>query len=205
MHSTRPADSLESCVQKGTLAWFALQVRTRHETAIASFLQAKGYEQFLPLYNVKKRWSDRVKVIESPLFPGYLFCRLDPQYRLPVLKTPGVIQIVGYNRIPVPIEDTEIQGIQTLVASCLSTQPWPFLATGDAVQIESGSLRGLKGIVVKLKENSRLVVSITLLRRSVAVEIDSALVQPDFSAPASREETKKEYRQGVGDNLWVPA
>jgi len=205
MHSTRPADSLESCVQKGTLAWFALQVRTRHETAIASFLQAKGYEQFLPLYNVKKRWSDRVKVIESPLFPGYLFCRLDPQYRLPVLKTPGVIQIVGYNRIPVPIEDTEIQGIQTLVASGLPTQPWPFLAAGDPVQIESGSLRGLKGIVVKLKENSRLVVSITLLRRSVAVEIDSALVQPNLGAPVSCEEPKKEYRQGVGDNFWVPA
>ena len=205
MHSTRPADSLESCVQKGTLAWFALQVRTRHETAIASFLQAKGYEQFLPLYNVKKRWSDRVKVIESPLFPGYLFCRLDPQYRLPVLKTPGVIQIVGYNRIPVPIEDTEIQGIQTLVASGLPTQPWPFLAAGDPVQIESGSLRGLKGIVVKLKENSRLVVSITLLRRSVAVEIDSALVQPNLGAPVSCKEPKKEYSQGVGDNLWVPA
>ena len=205
MHSTRPADSLESCVQKGTLAWFALQVRTRHETAIASFLQAKGYEQFLPLYNVKKRWSDRVKVIESPLFPGYLFCRLDPQYRLPVLKTPGVIQIVGYNRIPAPIEEAEIQGIQTLVASGLPTQPWPFLAAGDPVQIESGSLRGLKGIVVKLKENSRLVVSVTLLRRSVAVEIDSALVQPNYGAPASCEQPKKEYRQGVGDNLWVPA
>ena len=112
---------------------------------------------------------------------------------------------MGYNRVPAPIEETEIQGIQTLVASGLPTQPWPFLAAGDPVQIESGSLRGLKGIVVKLKENSRLVVSITLLRRSVAVEIDSALVQPDCGAPASREEPKKEYRQGVGDNLWVPA
>jgi transcription antitermination factor NusG len=204
MYPTRPADSLESCAQKGALAWFALQVRTRHETAIAGFLQSKGYEQFLPLYSVKKRWSDRVRVIEAPLFPGYLFCRLDPQYRLPVLKTPGVIQIVGYNRVPAPIEETEIQGIQTLVASGLPTQPWPFLAAGDPVQIESGSLRGLKGIVVKLKENSRLVVSITLLRRSVAVEIDSELVQPDCGAPAY-EEPKKEYRQGVGDNLWVPA
>jgi transcription antitermination factor NusG len=205
MHPTRPADSLEAGAQKGALAWFALQVRTRHETAIAGFLQAKGYEQFLPLYSVKKRWSDRVKVMETPLFPGYLFCRLDPQYRLPVLKTPGVIQIVGYNRIPAPIEEAEIQGIQTLVASGLPTQPWPFLAAGDPVQIESGSLRGLKGIVVKLKENSRLVVSVTLLRRSVAVEIDSALVQPNYGAPASCEQPKKEYRQGVGDNLWVPA
>jgi transcription antitermination factor NusG len=205
MYPIRPADSLESCAQKGALAWFALQVRTRHETAIAGFLQAKGYEQFLPLYSVKKRWSDRVRVIEAPLFPGYLFCRLDPQYRLPVLKTPGVIQIVGYNRVPAPIEETEIHGIQTLVASGLPTQPWPFLAAGDPVQIESGSLRGLKGIVVKLKENSRLVVSITLLRRSVAVEIDSALVQPNCGAPTSCGEPKKEYRQGVGDNLWVPA
>ncbi len=205
MYHIRPADSVESRPRKSELPWFALQVRTRHETGIASFLEAKGYEQFVPLYKLRKRWSDRIKVTEAPLFPGYLFCRFDPQYRLPVLKTPGVIQIVGYNRIPAPIDEIEINAIQTLIASGLPTQPWPFLAVGDHVRIESGSLRGLDGIVVKLKENHRLVVSVTLLRRSVAVEIDSALVEPNCTSSTPCGETQSEFRQVVGGNLLMPA
>lgn len=153
MDRIHPAESSKSRPQNNELPWFALQVRTRHETAIAGFLEAKGYEQFVPLYKCRKRWSDRVKVTEAPLFPGYLFCRFDPQYRLPVLKTPGVIQVVGYNRIPAPIDDNELHAIQTLIASGLPAQPWPFLAVGDHIRIESGSLRGLDGIVVKLKDN----------------------------------------------------
>ena len=206
MHLTCPEESVESCAQKSGLPWFALQVRTRHEKAIAGFLQAKGYEQFVPHYELRKRWSDRVKVTEAPLFPGYLFCRFDPQYRLPILKTPGVIQIVGCNRIPVAIDEQEIQAIQTLIASGLPAQPWPFLAVGDRIRIESGSLRGLDGIVVKLKENRRLVVSVTLLRRSVAVEIDSALVESDDTSRTTlSEETQTEFRKGVGGGLLIPA
>jgi transcription antitermination factor NusG len=206
MHLTCPEESVESCAQKSGLPWFALQVRTRHEKAIAGFLQAKGYEQFVPHYELRKRWSDRVKVTEAPLFPGYLFCRFDPQYRLPILKTPGVIQIVGCNRIPVAIDEQEIQAIQTLIASGLPAQPWPFLAVGDRIRIESGSLRGLDGIVVKLKENRRLVVSVTLLRRSVAVEIDSALVESDDTSRTTlSEETQTEFRKSVGGGLLIPA
>jgi transcription antitermination factor NusG len=84
-------------------SWFALHVRTRYETRVASFLEGKGYQLFLPVHTCRKRWSDRIKNVETPLFPGYLFCRLDPQDRLPILKTPGVIQIAGYNRVPVPV------------------------------------------------------------------------------------------------------
>jgi transcription antitermination factor NusG len=205
MDHTRTAESVESWLQKTEHPWFALQVRTRHETAIAGFLEAKGYEQFVPLYKFRKRWSDRVKVMESPLFPGYLFCRFDPQNRLPILKTPGVIQVVGYNRIPTPIDETEIHAIQTLIASGLQTQPWPFLAVGERVRIESGALRGLDGIVVKMKENHRLVVSITLLRRSVAVEIDSALVEPFCESTVLCGETQSKVRQDIVSNLLVPA
>ena len=190
--------------RKCELPWFALQVRARHEMGVASFLEAKGYEQFVPLYKNRRRWSDRIKVVEAPLFPGYLFCRFDPLYRLPILKTPGVMQIVGYNRIPTPIDETEIQAIQTLVGSGLPTHPWPFLTVGERVRIESGSLCGLEGIVVKLKQNHRLVVSVTLLRRSVAVEIDSALVEPFSAAPIQREKFQAEYpRVGVG-SLQIP-
>jgi transcription antitermination factor NusG len=157
-------------------SWFALQVRTRHEAGVAGFLEGKGYEFFLPLVASKKRWSDRMKKVENPLFPGYLFCRFDPQQRLPILKTPGVIQIVGYNRNPAAIEESEIAGIQALVASGLPSQPWPFLTVGERVRIESGALRGYEGLLIDFKGNQRLVLSISLLHRSVAVEIDSAAV-----------------------------
>jgi transcription antitermination factor NusG len=158
-------------------SWFALQVRTRHESGVASFLDMKGYEIFLPVYTSRKRWSDRVKKVESPLFPGYLFCQFDPQDRLPILTTPGVIQVVGYNRVPIPVEESEIQAIQALAASGLPNQPWPFLSVGDRVRIEAGPLRGCEGLLVEFKGNHRLVLSITLLHRSVAVEIDSASVK----------------------------
>jgi transcription antitermination factor NusG len=160
----------------GDFPWFALQVRTRQEVSIAQQLKGQGYERFLPLYKLRKRWSDRIKEVETPLFPGYLFCRFNPQDRLPILRTPGVIQIVGFNNGPAAVDEAEIQSIQTLVSAGVPHQPWPFLAAGDRVRIESGPLLGLEGILIDVKRSHRLVLSVTLLQRSVAVEIDSALV-----------------------------
>jgi transcription antitermination factor NusG len=174
--------------------WFALQVRTKHEGCVADYLDGKGYEWFLPLYKCRKRWSDRIKEVETPLFPGYLFCRFDSQERLPILKTPGVIQIVGYNRSPVPIDETEINAIQTLVASGMPNRPWPFLHAGDSVQIQCGPLRGLQGVLVSFKGNYRLVLSLTLLQRSVAVEIDSAFVAAARPAVRPQESTQLQLR-----------
>lgn len=169
------------------LPWFAVQVRARHEIGIASYLGQKGYEQFLPLYKCRKRWSDRIKEVQAPLFPGYLFCRFDPQNRLPILKTPGVVQIVGNGRYPIPVCDSEVSALQTLVASGLPNQPWPFLHAGDKVQIQAGPLRGLEGVLVAFKGACHLVLSVSLLQRSVAVEIDSAFVSP-LRAPSPRPE-----------------
>ncbi len=166
--------------------WFALQVRTQYERGVAEFLRGSGYEWFLPLYKCRKRWSDRIKEVEIPLFPGYLFCRFDPVNRLPILKTPGVIQIVGCNREPSVIDENEISAIQTLVSSGIPNQPWPYLHTGDRVQIESGPLRGMSGILTDFKGKHRLIVSITLLQRAVAVEIDSALVTPQRATEDQR-------------------
>jgi len=156
--------------------WFALQVRTRNEASVAEQLNRLGYERFLPLYKLRKRWSDRIKEVDAPLFPGYLFCRFNPQDRLPILKTPGVMQIVGFKNGPTAVEEFEIRSLQTLVAAGVPPQPWPFLATGDRVRIESGPLLGLEGILTEVRRSHRLVLSVTLLQRSVAVEIDSALV-----------------------------
>jgi transcription antitermination factor NusG len=174
----------ESNSPVGIFPWYALQVRTRFEVGVANHLDGKGYEWFLPMYNCRKRWSDRVKETQAPLFPGYIFCRFNTQNRLPILTTPGVIQIVGYNRLPVPIDEFEISAIQTLVASGISNEPWPFLAVGDRVRIDSGPLQGLEGILVKFKGDNRLILSVTLLQRSVAVEIDSAFVS-SLTSPSS--------------------
>jgi transcription antitermination factor NusG len=156
--------------------WFALQVRTRQEVSVGDQLEGQGYERFLPLYKVRKLWSDRIKQVQAPLFPGYLFCRFNPHDRLPILKTPGVIQIVGFKDGPTTVDESEIRSIQTLVAAGVPHRPWPFLAAGDRVRIESGPLVGLEGILTEVKRSHRLVLSVTLLQRSVAVEIDSALV-----------------------------
>src|SRR5579864_3357935 len=156
--------------------WFALQVRMRHEVFVTDHLKGKGYEWFLPLYKSRKRWSDRVKESDLPLFPGYLFCRCNPQDRLPILKTPGVTQIVGYNHVPVAVDEKEIEAIRTLVASGMPNFPCAYLEIGSRVRIEGGALRGIEGILIELKGKRRLVLSVTLLQRSVAVEIDSDAV-----------------------------
>jgi transcription antitermination factor NusG len=99
------------------------------------------------------------------------------QDRLPILTAPGVIRIVGYDRVPVPVDEAEIKALQTLVTSEVPTEPWPFLRIGEQVQIESGPLHGLKGILLEVRGTRRLVLSVSLLQRSVAVEIDVALVK----------------------------
>lgn len=158
------------------LPWFAVQVRARQELGISEHLQSNGYEWFLPMTKCKKRWSDRIKQVQSPLFPGYLFCRFDPMDRLPILKIPGVIQVVGTNRQPIPVDEDEIRAIQVLLASGVPNQPCPYLEIGDKVRIESGPLRGLEGLLTEFQGHRQLVLCVTLLQRSVAVKIDSASV-----------------------------
>ncbi len=166
-----------------------MQVRTRYEHVVADHLEGNGFEWFLPLCKERKRWSDRIKEVSAPLFPGYLFSRFDAQNRLPILKIPGVVQVVGYNRQPIPVDEQEIAAIQTLVASGVPNQPCSFVEIGDRVRIDSGALRGLEGILVESRGRHKFVLSVSLLQRSVAVEIDSLSVTPcreDFS-PAMRE------------------
>jgi transcription antitermination factor NusG len=161
-----------------TLPWFAVQVRSRYENIVAAILEAKGYEQFSPTYRCRRRWSDRIKEMELPLFPGYLFCRFNPQNRLPILKTPGLISIVGIAKHPVPIDEAELTAVRALVTSDLPRQPWPYVQIGQRVRIECGALCGLEGILQNFKGRHRFVISVSMLQRSVAAEIDSAWVAP---------------------------
>jgi len=170
--------------------WFALRIKARREKQVADTLRGKGYEEFLPLYRCRRPWSDRIKTQELPLFPGYLFCRFDVNRRLPILVTPGVMLIVGCGRAPLPVEDSEIAALQSIVSSGLQSEPWPYLRIGQRVRIERGSLEGVEGILLATKPQ-RLVVSVTILQRSVAVEIDEAWARPlsppqtSFALPAS--------------------
>ena len=158
--------------------WFALQVRSRYEPIVAAMLRCQGYTWFLPTYKCRRQWSDRIKEFELPLFPGYLFCKFNLQHRLPILKIPGLISIVGIGKTPFPVDEVEITALRSLVNCDLPCQPWPYLKIGQRVRIKYGSLSGLEGILIASKSHYRIVVSVTLLQRSVATEIDSAWVDP---------------------------
>jgi len=165
--------------------WYALQVRPRFEKVVALHLQHKGYEEYLPLYRKRQRWSDRIKEVELPLFPGYTFCKLDVLRRLPVLIIPGVVSVVGAGRNPLPVAEEEISAIQNVVKSGLTYEPSGFITTGQLARVERGPLRGLVGIVLETRKNCRFIVSVNLLQRSVSVEIDADSLTP-ISAPRQR-------------------
>ena len=156
--------------------WFAILVRTGRERTANLLLENSGYECFLPVSKSTRHWSDRTKVVEIPLFPGYLFCRMNPHNRLTVLMTPGVTQIVGVGKTPIPVEEEEIEAIQRVQKSGLSAMPWPYMQIGNVAQILEGPLRGLTGIIVKIKSGMKLVLSVSLLQRSVAVEVERSWV-----------------------------
>jgi transcription antitermination factor NusG len=156
--------------------WFAVLVKTGREKTANLLLENAGYECFLPVNQSTRRWSDRTKLIDVPLFPGYLFCRMNPHNRLTVLMTPGVIQIVGVGKTPIPVEEEEIAAIQRVQRSGLSAMPWPYMQVGNVAEILEGPLRGLTGIVVKIKSGVKLVLSVSLLQRSVAVEVERGWV-----------------------------
>jgi len=168
----------ESPFEISTERWFALSVKSRCEKIVSTIARNKGFEEFLPLYKRRQRWSDRMKSVEFPLFPGYVFCRLDPLHRLPLLTIPGVLQFVGIGKTPVAIDDEEIGAIQSALSSGLSTEPWPYLEVGQRVRLEDGPLAGVEGLLVEVRKRCRVVVSVTLLKRSVAVEIDREWVAP---------------------------
>jgi transcription antitermination factor NusG len=159
-------------------SWFALRLRSNYERVAGLHLSERGYEQFSPSYKVERRWSDRVKQIDQFLFPGYIFCRFDPNDRLPILTVPGVVDVVGLGKSPQQIPDAEIERVRRMVESGLPVTPYPYLQVGQTVLIEHGPLAGIEGILVEVKGKTRLVVSVNLLRRSVSAEVDRQSIRP---------------------------
>ena len=175
------------------MSWYALRIQSRLSGLASVTLRGKGYEEFLPLYRARRRWSDRVKQVELPLFPGYLFCQFDVNDRLPILTTPGVIGIVGAGKLPIPVDLEEIEAVRAILRSGLAAQPWPLLCVGSKVYIERGPLAGLEGIITNTDKVYRLVVSVSLLQRSVAVEIDREWARPINHGMGPRAVTLSEH------------
>lgn len=160
------------------LRWYAIQVRHQHERQTERVLAGQGWETLVPSYRSQRQWSDRVKEIELPLFAGYVFCRFSLKDRVHVEDTPGVAQIVKFNGLAAPLEDREVEEIRTMVASKARLSPWPYLRAGDRVRVERGPLRGLEGTLLRGSGEARLVVSVELLQRSIAAEVDPEMVVP---------------------------
>lgn len=167
------------------LDWFALKVRTRSEDTVRTALEGKGYQVFLPTYLSVRQYSDRLRKVAAPLFPGYVFCRMDRNRRLPVLMTAGVEYAVGFGGRLESIPASEIDAIETITQAGLNAQPWPYLSSGSRVRIAFGAMKGVEGLLLKTQGADRLILSIEMLQRSISVEIERSWVRPlsDQSVP----------------------
>src|SRR5205085_9809971 len=133
--------------------WFAITVKPRHEKTVATALALRNVESFLPLYECKRQWSDRFKIVDMPLFPGYVFCRFPFRHRMRVVGTPGVTSVVGFDGRDAAVPEAEIQMIQALLASGYPVQPWQYLRVGERVRIEEGPLAGVHGTLLREKSS----------------------------------------------------
>jgi transcription antitermination factor NusG len=158
--------------------WYAAYTRANHEKRVAAELHARDVEYFLPLYMSSRRWSDRTLRLDLPLFPGYVFLRVALREKLRVLQIPSVVRFVGFSGQPTPLSDDEMEALRTGLTKQLKAEPHPYLTVGRRVRVANGPLKGLEGIIVKRKNRCRLVISLDLIMRSVAVEIDQTDLAP---------------------------
>jgi len=157
-----------------TLNWYAVTTRSRHEKVVAEQLWQRQIECFLPLREVLSKWKDRRRKVQFPLFPGYLFVRVPmARRRLDILKTPSVVRIVGFEGDPAPIPENEVEAVKRLVFSTLPFDPYPYLNSGDRVEIVRGPLRGLQGVLIEKKGIHRFVLSVDLIQQAVSCQIDA--------------------------------
>jgi transcription antitermination factor NusG len=184
MHATKI--TVENPDGSGTPNWYALFTRHQHEKAVATALSNKGHEVYVPLYRSVRRWQGRAKYLALPLFPCYAFIREGLDRPLQILTTPGVLQIVGYGGRPATISQAQLDAVRQIVESGLTVETHDYLQCGDRVRIRSGPLMGLEGILARKKDSVRLVVSLDMLGRSAAVEVDVLNVERIGPMPAQK-------------------
>jgi transcription antitermination factor NusG len=154
--------------------WYAAYTCANHEKRVAAELVARGVEQFLPVYSSVRRWKDRRVNLDLPLFPGYVFVRLVLSDRLRVVQIPSVVRLVGFGGLPTALPDTEMEIMRSGLSGRLCAEPHPFLTEGRRVRVRSGPLAGMRGILLRRRGKARFVISVELIMRSMAVEMDEA-------------------------------
>jgi len=160
--------------------WYAVYTSAHHEKRVAEQLSMRSVEQFLPLYRSVRMWKDRRVELELPLFPGYVFVRTVLRDRLRILQVPGVANLVGFGGTPTALPESDVERLKQGLAAGVRAQPHPFLTVGRNVRIKSGPLAGVVGILLRRKNAVRVVVSLRLIQRSVALEVDATQLEPVF-------------------------
>jgi len=154
--------------------WFAAYTWAHHEKQVASQLKDRRIECFLPFYRAVHRWKDRRKELDIPLFPGYVFVQHPPEDRLRVLQVPGVVRFVSFGGRPAPVDNAEIESLRSGIGNGIRAEPHPYLKIGRRVRVKHGPMAGTEGILVRKKDQLRVVISVDLIMRSVALEIEAA-------------------------------
>jgi len=160
------------------LNWYALYTCPRHEKCVAQQIEQRSISCFLPLYRSVRRWKDRRKELELALFPGYVFVRIALADRLRVLQLPSAVRLVSFNGQPAALPEAEIDGLRQRLSRGVCVEPHPYLRVGRRVRVCGGPMQGLEGIIVRRKDRCRVVFSLDLIMRSVAVEVDESDVEP---------------------------
>jgi transcription antitermination factor NusG len=158
--------------------WYAAYTCSRYEKCVAKQLEERRVECFLPLYRSWRRWKDRRKQVDLALFPGYVFVRIAVQERLRVLELPGVVRLVSFNGQPAPLPEQDIEALRNGLERRIYAEPHPYLRVGRRVRVRSGPMAGMEGVLVRRKDKFRVVLSIHLIQRSIAVEVDEADIDP---------------------------
>ncbi len=165
-------------VRSSQAQWHALYTRSRHEKIVVRELAKHKIETFLPLRKIKRHWSDRVKLIEEPIFGGYVFTRISLSQKFTVLNTYGAVSFVHFgSNLPAVIPDRDIEALVKFSESDLPMDPFPYLTAGQRVYIRSGLMKGVEGFIVRKNNQCRLVISVDVLQQSISVEVDQASVE----------------------------
>jgi len=158
--------------------WYAGYTAARHEKRVAEQFARRGVEHFLPLYEAIHRWNNGRHRLRLPLFPGYIFVRLAFQNRLRVLEVPGLVRLVGFGSLPYPLPEADINKMRAALNSGIFAEPYPYLTAGTRVEIRSGPLQGMTGIMLRRQNKYRIVISVDLIMRSIIVEVEAGDVVP---------------------------
>jgi transcription antitermination factor NusG len=177
--------------------WYVLTVKMGREATVRDILEQFGYVVFVPSVTESRRYSDRLKKVQQPLFPGYVFSQFDSKRKVPILRVSHVMGIVGDRSGPIAVPEEEIIGVQKALENLIPCQPWPFLKVGQPVRIIAGPLCGVRGRLERVKGEMRVVIGISLLQRALAVEVDRAYVRPIESYPTDLHSSLNSYETPV--------